>query len=209
MQPRENIPTRSDLVARLRAYDDSEAWNEFCSTYGGLIRRLAKSAGLEDHEVDDVVQSAFVSLSRNIGKFEYDRTRCSFKHWLSNMVRWRISDQIAKRLPTGDDRAPHAGEGLEEGEEMPLAVAPELEAIWDSEWRRNQIEIATQRVKKLVKAKQFQIFYLHVLHEIPVNDVSRRLGVSATQVYLAKLRVGGVFRRVLKEIQSAEMDLQA
>ncbi len=42
----ENIPTRSDLVARLRAHDDAGAWNEFVSTYGCLIQRLAKSKGL-------------------------------------------------------------------------------------------------------------------------------------------------------------------
>lgn len=207
MQPKENIPTRSDLVARLRAHDDAEAWNEFCSTYGGLIRRLAKSAGLDVHEADDVVQDTFTSLSRNIGGFEYDRTRCSFKHWLSNMVRWRISDQFARRLPRGDEPAPRAEESPEPMEEGTPTVPPDLEAVWASEWRRNQIEIATQRVRNLVNDKQFQIYYLHVLHEMPVTEVIQRLRVSATQVYLAKLRVGRVYRRVLREIQSAEMDL--
>jgi DNA-directed RNA polymerase specialized sigma24 family protein len=55
-----------------------------------------------------------------------------------------------------------------------------------------------------VSARQFQIFYLHVLREIPVREVARQLGVSIGAVYLAKHRVGRSWRRQLEILRAAE-----
>ncbi len=197
------IPTRSALLVQVKDLDDTHAWAEFCEMYGGLIRRLALKQGLTEDEADDVMQKVFVGVSRNIGDFQYDRTKCSFKHWLSQMVQWRIRDRLRERLPIEE---PHRDEDSTEGceDDGTESVIPELEAVWDAEWHRNLIEVASDRVRKQVSPKQFQIYYLHILNELPVADVVRRLHVSPAQVYLARLRVGRVFRRVVQTLQEAE-----
>lgn len=197
MATRETIPTQSRLLARLKDPEDHDAWQEFLDAYGGLIQRLSLKAGLSEDEAKDVAQEVYIGLVRTIHRFKYDRARCSFKHWLSRGVRWRIRDRLRRRLPTSESDSPPA-----ESQEAPSGqvVLPELEAFWDEEWRRNIIEVATRRVRDKSSAKQFQIYYLHVLGGLAVPEVMRRLHVSRTQVYLAKLRVGRVFREELRQL---------
>jgi hypothetical protein len=118
------------------------------------------------------------------------------------MVRWRIQDQLTKRLPNDPGFPPQPNdEGPEPFEERGGATAPELDAVWEAEWRRHWIDRAAARVKTQVNAKHFQIYFLHVLNEMPAAEVVRRLKVTRAQVYLAKLRVGRLFQKELRICQ--------
>ncbi len=142
-----------------------------------------------------MAQGVFIGVTRNIGEFVYEPSRCSFKHWLSQMVRWRIQDQLDKRLPQQGESLQPSESASEASAPHPSAVPPDLEALWEIEWQRQMLEMAAARVAAKVNAKQYQIFYLHVLKEMPVKEVMLRLDVSRAQVYLAKLRVGRLFRK--------------
>jgi RNA polymerase sigma-70 factor (ECF subfamily) len=86
----------------------------------------------------------------------------------------------------------------------PSAFVPD--SYWDEEWDRNLYEMALERAKEKLPPKQFQIFDLYVLKEWPVGKVKDVLGVSATQVYLAKHRVS---RALKKEMRVVEKQLPA
>jgi len=75
--------------------------------------------------------------------------------------------------------------------------------LWEEEWQRNLVEAALEKLKPQVKAKQFQIFYLHVIRELPPLKVARALGVNVGQVYLAKHRLSGLFRKAVHEVEAA------
>jgi RNA polymerase sigma-70 factor (ECF subfamily) len=57
-----------------------------------------------------------------------------------------------------------------------------------------------ERVKQTVKAEQFQIFDLYVLQHWPLKEVTRVLGVSAGQVYLAKHRVSALLKKQARKL---------
>jgi len=63
---------------------------------------------------------------------------------------------------------------------------------------------ATEQVKKLVKAKHFQIYDLHVLQRCPVGRVAETLNVSVAQIYVVKHRVGRLMRRAIQAIEKQE-----
>lgn len=208
VDPKDAIPTRSSLLDRVRNPADDEAWEDFRRTYEGLIRRLAMKAGLSDDESKDVAQEVMVGVHRNIGEFKYDRFRCSFKSWLSNMVRWRIADRVHRRLPAtatpvAFDHAEGDGDGSSEVDR--IAIPAELDAVWDAEWQGARIELARQRLKRLIDEKPYQIFFLHVLRGIPAADVAKRLNVSRAQVYLVKFRVAGRFQKILLDLDSSSI----
>jgi RNA polymerase sigma-70 factor (ECF subfamily) len=197
----DSIPTPRSLLAKVKDLGNQEAWREFCNTYGPLIRRLALSAGLGEDEADEVVQEVFISLTRNIGDFEYDPAKCSFKHWLTNVVRWRIQDQFKKRWATTRAASPTTEDGPAPNPTVAGdTIDSELEALWESEWEEYVMAVALERLKKSVKPKQFQIFFLHVLKQQPPGEVARRLKASRMQVYLAKLRVGRLFRQQVQVV---------
>src|SRR5262245_13314049 len=102
------LPTSLSLISRLRDADNASGWEHFVETYGGLMRRVAKRAGLRDEEAGDVVQEAMIDVARQMPQFRYDGKRGSFKAWLCVIVRRRIIDYWRKleRRPSTDDLEP-------------------------------------------------------------------------------------------------------
>lgn len=197
--------TRMSLIERLGDWEDQRSWDDFYQTYWRLIYSVSVKSGLSPDEAFDVVQETVLSVAKQWKKGQqYDPAKGSFKTWLMNITRWRISDQFRKkqRNPAamnqaggtpdadGDARRTATIERMqgEDGEEV-------LERLWENEWRYNISEVAIERVKKLVSPKQFQIFHAYVIKEWEVSRVKKELGVSQSQVYLAKHRVGSLLKK--------------
>lgn len=198
------IPTRYSLLSRLQNWDDQESWKQFFDSYWRLIYGVALNSGLSEAEAQDVVQETVISVAKDIQKFKRDRTLGSFKGWLRNIIRWRIGDQLRKRLPAADENPAEAGQSSSELENLEDSTSASLEAIWEEEWRANLLEAAMDRVKRQVKEEQFQLFEFYVAKKWPVDKVAKTFGVTTGRVYLAKHRVGAVLK---KEIQRLEKNL--
>ena len=67
-----------------------------------------------------------------------------------------------------------------------------------------RVPAALARVKRQVKPRQYQIFDLYVVKGWPVDQVRQTLGVSATQVYLAKFRISNLVKKEVRKLE-AEM----
>ena len=65
-------------------------------------------------------------------------------------------------------------------------------------WPRQQWNESSDESRR----SNFQILDLYVLQQWPVRDVTRMLGVSAAQVYLARHRVGQLLKKELKRLQA-------
>lgn len=210
----ELIPTRWSLLNRLKDLEDQQSWQEFFDTYWKLIYAVARKAGLSDAEAQDAVQETVISVVKKIGEFKCDPAAGAFKTWLLKLTRWRILNQLKKRqaLPAvnaGDwltASVPHRSDDdtrrTATVERISDPAGVELEAVWNEEWEKNLAEAAMERVRRQVKAKQFQMFELYVLQQWPVRDVTRMLGVSAAQVYLAKHRLGHLLRKELRRLKA-------
>src|SRR6266496_5363658 len=205
--PKELIPTRWSLIGRLKNWDDQESWREFFDTYWRLIYNVALKAGLTHVEAEEVVQETVVSVSRNIGQFEADPARGSFKNWLLRVTRWRIIDQLRKRASEGPvlmsnsgkrDGGPGSESATATEERILDPAGSALEAVWNAEWENNLVEAALAKLKQQVSGKQFQVFYLHVIKQLPASEVVKTLQVNLGQIYLVKHRVGRVFRELVK-----------
>jgi RNA polymerase sigma factor (sigma-70 family) len=197
------IPTRYSLLSRLRNWDDQESWKDFFNTYWRLIYSLAIRSGLSGVEAQDVVQEVIICVAKDIVKFQRDRSKGTFKGWLRNIIRWRIADQLRKRLPgkTGDAE-PATHESELPLEEIADASLDPLDAAWDQEWHENLLRAAAERVKYQVKEEHYQIFDLYVLKEWPVGKIAKVLDVSAGQVYLAKHRVAALIKKEIQRLES-------
>ena len=194
-------PTRYSLLSRLQGWEDQDSWRDFFDTYWRLIYTVAIKSGLTDPEAQDVVQETVVCVAKDIAKFKRDRDRGSFRAWLRNLTRWRINDQLRKRAHF---RTVENVDLLTESHPMaqiPDPASPELEAIWDEEWKANLLEVATERVRRRVREEHYQIFDLYVMRRWKARDVAEALGVSVGQVYLAKHRVASEVKSEVRELQ--------
>ena len=205
--PDELLPTRQSLLARLRDWNDQDGWCEFFDTYWRLIFNVARQAGLSDTEAQDVVQESLLAVARKMPDFRYDPAKGSFKAWLLLNVRSRIAEHWRRRLRRDRHHAEPPTEDA--GETTFLQRIPDereatLDDLWQKEWESNLLRTALERTKAKVSARQFLIFDLATLKETPLAKITRTLDVNVAQVYLAKHRVGKVFKAELGRLRQLE-----
>ncbi len=198
--------TRKSLIERLGNWEDQKSWDEFYKRYWKLIYSVALKSGLRSEEALDAVQETILVIAKQQKEHRYDPKMGSFKSWLMNQTRWRIADQFRKRAkdtamfkPESDD-----SRNTDTLDRYADESGNKLESVWDREWAKSLTDRALAAVKMKVTPKQFQIFDCYVVKDWSVLQVSRELGVSMAQVYLAKHRVGAL---VKKELQAIEKEL--
>ena len=220
-----SLETRPSLLNRLKSGDDPQSWQEFYRTYGGLIRFFAVKAGLTADEAEEVVQETAIGVARRLPDFTYDPKVCRFKTWLLNLVRWRIRDQIRRRVGVHasacaspqnsadtlkrelqrDDTASTAAI-----ERIPDPAVPDFGAEWDSAWEKNLLAQALERVRARIEERQFQVFDLNVMKGWPSADVAQTLGISVARVYLTKHRVSALVKKEVRRLEKvAQQSLRA
>jgi RNA polymerase sigma-70 factor (ECF subfamily) len=212
----EPLPTRASLLKRLRDSNDAQSWEEFHRIYCGLLTGVARRAGLNEHEADETVQEIMIAVSRKLPEFRYDPQKDSFKGWLLQIARWKISDQMRNRPQEppagsvanwGDDETRTGTKLLACANDLPSRAisdpARDFDAIWESEWQQHLLMRALASVKRRARPAQYAIYHLHVLEELPVESVCRVLGVNSAQVYLAKHRVGSLIKKELLRLSKA------
>jgi len=195
-----SLATRASLLGRLKNWDDAESWEEFTQTYSRLIHNVARQAGLTEDEARDVVQETLLGVAKKIHEFESSPERGTFKSWLLNLTRWRIADHFRSRLPVraSQPALPTAQERTATVERVPDPA--NIDAVWESEWRRSTLETALARVCRRVPPKHAQIFELYAIRNWSAAKVARELGVSLVQVYLVNHRLGRLLKKEVEYV---------
>jgi RNA polymerase sigma-70 factor (ECF subfamily) len=212
-----SLATRPSLLARLKDWSHQTAWREFDQDYRPLIRNVARKAGLNDAEADEVTQETLIAVAKNIGEFEHAGNRGSFRAWLCQQARWRIADQFRLRrkaaplpppsLPAvatdgiEDDLSPNLAYSTREASQV-VVVDREFEQVWEAEWERYVYDAAIARVRRLAGARQFQLFDLHVLQGLPVRAAAQVAGASSAAVFMAKSRISRLVRREVLRLKT-------
>src|ERR1043165_5623823 len=147
--------TRHSLLTRLKNPDDEAGWQRFFDTYASVIYSLAVRSGLSAVEADDALQETLLSVAREMPGFRYDPAKGSFKSWLFQIARRRVADQFRRRAKMQRDGMARESEGIEQ---VADDAADSLNQLWDEEWKRTQLQIAIDRVKQKVAARQWQMF---------------------------------------------------
>ncbi|HEV2331397.1 MAG TPA: sigma-70 family RNA polymerase sigma factor [Verrucomicrobiae bacterium] len=200
----DSIPTRTTLLERLKDWRDNPSWQEFFDTYWKLIYGFAIRSGLNEVEAQDVVQETMLAVAKHIPHFKYDRNIGSFKHWLLQMTRWRISDQIRRREnyaapAANEDNATETQTGPANKVADPASL--DLDALWEAEWEKNLLDTAVNKVKREIDPEKYQIFDFLVNKAWPGQKVADAFGLSINQVYIAKHRVTELIKEEIERLK--------
>ena len=193
-----SLATRRSLLSRLRDHDDHRSWQEFFDTYHPLILSVARRSGLSESDAQEVLQETIISVSREMPRFVYDRSKGRFKSWLLTIARRRIADQLRKRYRegAGHDRLDPNLTSVEA--EISAQAEATAGQVWEEEWKKHVLHAAIERVRRQSRPQQFQMFEKTVLDGWSIADTSRALDVSQMQIYLARLRIG---RQIKAEVR--------
>ena len=198
------LPTRSSLLSRLKNASDAVSWQAFVDNYGRLIYQVCLRTGLQRQEAEDIVQETITAVAQQMPKFSYDRSKGSFKGWLSRVTRNHIADYLTKKTREAARRA-ELPEEQAEAEDERADGRNELDAAWESEWRQHLLDRALRRVQETVTARSIQIFQLSAVQGWSTEEIAASLSISRARVYLARHRVG---RMVAREIKALRAELE-
>lgn len=189
--PPSTLRTRPSLLFRLRDWEDEASWTEFYRLYHNFVYGCARRSGLQHADAEEVTQDVFRRVAETVHEFEADPARGSFRGWLLNLTRWRITDKFRAQKPHERQaparRDPAAADGTRTIERLP--DGGDLDAQWDDEWKRHLLDAALARLARRVPAKHFQIFDLYHRQEWGVMKIARELDVNPAAVYLVSHRL--------------------
>ena len=198
----ETLRTSWTLVAQLKNLDDHVHWQEFYELYRGLILGVARKAGLRDDEAEVVLQETMTSVSRNIGGFEANPSLGSFHSWLLTLARWRVMDQLKRRLPLACvDSPPTSSSATPHVERIPDPREADLIHLCDAEWRSQLLEKAMKQLQVRISADAFQVFHLITVQQKSAAEAAQLLGKSRAQIYLMRHRAGLALKKIVRELE--------
>jgi len=203
----EELATRWTLIRKLtRAECDEQSWHNFYELYRKMIHGVARKAGLNHEEAQDAVQETMRSVCDKIQEFRPDPAHGSFKSWLMQLARWRITDQLRKRKGMALTVPAMAGDSQRTAtvERLPDPASLDIDGLWETEWQKDLFALAVERIKSEVSPEQFQIFDFYELRQMPATKVARSLGVNVAQIYLARHRV---LKAIKKEVKALEQQM--
>jgi RNA polymerase sigma-70 factor (ECF subfamily) len=121
------------------------------------------------------------------------------------VTRSRIN--VYRRTEKADEKLIHDplprsdGKEAEGVEELPDPAADSLDEVWQREWEENLLSTAFRRIRSRVSSQQLLIFRLATVGDLPLTQVATKLGVSLAQVYLARHRVGKLFKAEVRRLR--------
>lgn len=188
--------TRESLLLRLKDAADAAAWDEFVAIYRPMILRLGLRGGLQPNDADDLAQRVLISVSRAIGEWELDPTRCSFRSWLRKVAR----NAIINMLQRGPKTAAFGGSDFLAVCNTIEAPSADIERLVDDEHERYVLRVAAARVQRQVKPTTWQAFWRTTMQGEPTHVVADDLNVSVGKVYGARSRVLNLLQRAAAEL---------
>jgi len=202
------LPTRSSLLSRLKNASDAAGWQYFVDNYGRLIFQFCLRAGLTRQEAEELVQETVAAVAKQMPRFEYDRSRGSFKGWLARVTRNHIADFLEKKTREAARRVdmPEAqADRVSAQDEIVAGGSESMDALWESEWRQHLMTRALRCVQQKLPARSVQIFQMSALDGWSTEKIAAALCLSRPQVYLARHRAA---RLVKKEIERLKKELE-
>jgi len=191
------IPTRATLLGRLKNSKDQASWQEFFDTYSKLIYGVARKAGLNDEEAQQVLQATIDLVAEQMPTFRYNPRFGSFKGWLLNLTRLQIVSRSLKRRGS-----PSRGSHVKPAEAEPSAGS--VDRIWDTEWQTNMAEAAITNVRRRLDPRKYQIYDIYVNKKWPLGKVASAFAITEAE---ARESVESIKEMIVAEAKRLEREM--
>jgi RNA polymerase sigma-70 factor (ECF subfamily) len=183
------LRTRASLLVRVRDLADHEAWVEFETRYGPMIRGWCRQ--WFPREMDDRVQDVFVKLIRKLPTFEYDPAK-RFRGYLKT-----LTNHLMMELKEVAPQPAVNGEGLLDLVEARQDLMERLASEYNLELR----DQAREHVRGRVENRTWSAFVETAEHGRGAAEVAAELGMKVGAVYQAKHSVISELRREIEFLE--------
>ena len=197
------LDTQTQLIEALRNTVEGVSWGEFFLVYQKMIYSIARKKGLSHEDSQEVTQEAIIKAHKNITKF--DSQRGTFRNWLGVITKSCVLDHFRKqgrRLPAGWQ--PPVGE--DDSLRFDMADPDDVfEKEWNEQANKYMREMALERLKLVVKPRDFQVFHCAKVLEWSTEKICGSLGVTANNMYQIINRVGKKCDEIASALQKESL----
>lgn len=183
--------TRLSLIGRLSDPKDHQAWIEFVDIYQPLIEAFAVRKGLQHADAIEVTQEVLHSVADAVESWDPDRSKGTFRGWL-----FRITRNVSVSRLRKNSRAKE--NAVVDWDQIPAPSAEES-GEFRLAYERQLFHWAANKVKPNFSDSNWQAFWLTAVEHHTADKVSEELGISQSQVYVARSRV---ISRISKVVQT-------
>ena len=180
---------------------DKKAWDTFVNSYSkvishGIFHTLKKySAEIEDHIVEDLFHTTFLSLlENNYKKLRQFRWNCKLSSWLHLIAARTTIDYLRKQKHTrsldqeNDDNVKMADQ-IPNGN--PLADES-IEVIEEKK--------SLETLIKALKPREQFFIQLYIVQELSVPEIAKLMRITPNNVYQMKNRVIGKMKKIAQSL---------
>lgn len=174
------VETSISLLARVRRGDE-DAWAEFSVQCVSMLRHWCRKWGMQDADVDDLIQDTLLIVLGRIGDFRRRGTG-SFRSWIRTIA-WRCWCDAVSRAERS--MRPEVLARLKES----LLARQDLEEEFDMLLETQMMEHAMTVVRQHVHASSWRAFHLMALENLTGVAAAELTGLSLNAVHAARYRV--------------------
>ena len=182
-----NTPTL--LLTRIAADisgEDPTAWTEFFELYTPAMRIYLSHHGVEESEIEDIIQDVLVKLVSVLRTGKYNKDRSRFRTYLSRILHNQLVDHHRRAL----SQRSHLHVPLPEdvADEEIANVGENLDQAWVRSLHMAVVAHILERTALSDNTKR--IFRELEISKDTCEEVAKRLGVLSATVRQVKSRVG-------------------
>ena len=190
--------TSYSLIQRLKLKEDVRAWEGFLEHYRPFIFFLLNKMSISPDEQEDLAQEIVLKLYQNLEAYSHQKGK--FRNWLGTVIRNSTLNYLdrEKRLRDKNERFLNSLETIQQQKES------ELEGSIQREWQEYLLELALKNLSQILDSNIIECFKM-TLENVPVEEISNRLGVTVSTVYTLRKRIKP---RLIKEMKRLREDLE-
>jgi RNA polymerase sigma-70 factor (ECF subfamily) len=173
--------TTTQLLHQLQKTHDDDAWQQISTQLRPVVVHFGQGLGLSPQDAEDAAQETLMTFLKALQAGHYDRQKGRLSHWLLGIAR-RV---ILNKRRHASSQGGHADTAFWES----LPDDGQADTMWEVQWQQAVLQRCLDQARREFDPKVFKAFQLYALGDVPVQEVGRRLDMTANAVYIAKSRV--------------------
>ena len=184
--------SQDEALVRSCLNGSEAAWQEFYSRFIGLMRSVVKKRYiLCKEDVEDITQSAFVSLATALKNFDYEQSLPRFVCVITERV---AIDEYRKRSASRRNSEDETTHGTKGGKDVALQIESGFD-LPDEQMERAEMASRLGAALKELDTSCRELLTLRYLNDLPYKEIAEIVGASEntltvqTRRCLEKLRI--------------------